>query len=121
MDSNAIGYLSEYKIATALMEHGHYVSMPLNNSSTYDMIAEINDNLYKIQVKGTIKKPPKNKNGIHINISRHRTYSKSEIDFIAIWVDYFKGFFFIRNQNQTSVVLHPEGKYKKYFNNFVVM
>lgn len=120
MDSNAIGCLSEYKIATALIERGYNVSMPLNPSSTYDMIAEIESKLYKIQVKGTTKKPCKNKRGVHVNIARHRKYSKSAIDFYAIWVDYFKGFFFLKNENQISVVLHPHGKHKNYFNTFVI-
>lgn len=120
MNSNEIGCYSEYRIAAALMAQGHQVSMPLNDSSVYDMIVEANSKLYKIQIKGTKKKPQPNRLGVHVNITRHRQYSKSEIDYYAIWVEYYEGFFFLKNENQNSVNLNPFGKYKHNFNTFVL-
>lgn len=120
MNSNDIGSYSEYRIAAALMAQGHKVSMPLHDSSVYDMIVEADSKLYKVQIKGTKKKPQPNRSGVHVSITRHRQYSKSEIDYFAIWVEYYQGFFFFKNENQKAVNLNPFGKYKDYFNTFVI-
>jgi len=100
MNSNDIGCYSEYRIASALMSQGYKISMPLNDSSVYDMIVDSGSKLYKIQIKGTTRKPQGNRRGVQVNITRNRKYSKTEIDFYAIWVEYYKGYFFLKNENQ---------------------
>jgi len=120
MNSNDIGCYSEYRIACALMSQGYKISMPLNDSSVYDMIVDSGSKLYKIQIKGTTRKPQGNRRGVQVNITRNRKYSKTEIDFYLIWVEYYKGYFFLKNENQSAVNLHPFGKYKQNFNTFVI-
>lgn len=120
MDVNIYGCLAEYKIAIELLKRGYQVSKPLTDSSVYDLIAEIDGKLIKIQVKSTSQKPKKNLNGIPINMTRHRRYSTKDVDYYALWVDYYDGFFFVKNINQVAIKLSPFGKYKQNFNNFAL-
>lgn len=118
MDVNLYGCLAEFKIAAELLKRGYQVSRPLADSSVYDLIADINGKLIKIQVKSTSKKPYENTTGVRIHVTRHRKYSTSEVDYYALWIDYYDGFFFIKNKNQTAFNINPFGKYKKNFNTF---
>lgn len=118
MDANLIGCMAEIKIASALLENGHQVSRPLADNCVYDLIAEIDKRLVKIQVKGTTKKP--NKYGVAVDLVRHRKYEKCDVDYYAVWVQHYDGFFFFKNNNQKAIRLNKDGKYKTKFNTFAL-
>lgn len=56
LSSHFIGEITEQQVALAFLKQGILVSKPLVQSSRYDFIVDINNKLYKIQVKtGTYK------------------------------------------------------------------
>ena len=56
LSSHFIGEITEQEVAIAFLKEGILVSKPLVQSSRYDFIVDINNKLYKIQVKtGTFK------------------------------------------------------------------
>ena len=78
--------------------------------------------LFKIQIKSTTKIPEKNSvTTIKVNLENSkRVYSKHNVDYFAIYVYDFDGFFIIKNKGKMqSVRLSMVGKYSKNFNNFV--
>lgn len=104
------------------MENGLRVSMPLLDSSPYDCIIELpNSKLKKIQIKSTSK--PIVPRGIHVTLhTTNRYYRLNEVDYFAIWVDVFKGFFIIKNKgNNSAFKFTRNGKYSKNFNNFAII
>jgi len=122
VDSNLLGCTAEYKFATMAMESGLKVSMPLLDSSPYDCIVELpNFDLKKIQIKSTAK--PEVPRGIHVTLHTYNRYYKlNEVDYFAIWVQAFNGFFIIKNTGTNSAFkLTRHGKYSNNFNNFAVI
>ena len=56
LSSHFIGEITEQQVAVEFLKLGVLISKPLVQSSKYDFVADINHNLYKIQVKtGTFK------------------------------------------------------------------
>ena len=56
LSTHFIGEITEQQVALEFLKQGILLSKPLVQSSRYDFIADINHNLYKIQVKtGTLK------------------------------------------------------------------
>lgn len=56
LSSHFIGEITEQQVALEFLKQGILISKPLVQSSRYDFIADINNHLYKIQVKtGTYK------------------------------------------------------------------
>jgi hypothetical protein len=112
VDANQKGCLAEYRFALE-------VSMPLLPSSSYDCIVETNGVLYKIQVKSTNSRSKDNK-GVHIKIRRQEgDYPLKLVDYFAIWVNEFQGFFIFKNDGKLKVKrLNLSGANKIYFNNF---
>ena len=51
LSSHFIGEITEQEVALAFLKQGILLSKPLVQSSRYDFIADINNKLYKIQVK----------------------------------------------------------------------
>ncbi len=94
MNTKELGNLTELQCITRLYELGCSVSIPFGNSDKYDAIIDINDTLYKIQIKhGNIHIDElgeedylkfncywqgHNRNGYSRNL-----YKKNEIDFFA--------------------------------------
>ena len=89
LNSHFIGEITEQQVATEFLKLGILVSKPLVQSSRYDFIVDINNRLYKIQVKtGTFKEDAylefatstshTNTKGT-LNIS----YSETDVDFFA--------------------------------------
>mgnify|MGYP001256135065 FL=1 len=104
------------------MENGLFVSMPLLDSSPYDCIIELpNCNLRKIQIKSTAK--PEVPRGIHVTLhTNNRYYKLNEVDYFAIWVAVFNGFFIIKNTGTNSAFKFTRyGKYSNNFNNFAII
>tara|TARA_A100001201_G_scaffold37890_3_gene39812 strand:+ start:8523 stop:8894 length:372 start_codon:yes stop_codon:yes gene_type:complete len=122
VNSNLLGCTAEYKFATMAMENGLFVSMPLLDSSPYDCIIELpNYNLRKIQIKSTAK--PEVPRGIHVTLhTNNRYYKLNEVDYFAIWVAVFNGFFIIKNTGTNSAFKFTRnGKYSNNFNNFAII
>lgn len=104
------------------MESGLKVSMPLLDSSPYDCIVELpNFELRKIQIKATEKKIVPG--GIHITLHTYnRYYTLDEVDYFAIWVQVYNGFFIIKNTGTNSAFRFTrDGKYSNNFNNFAII
>lgn len=57
MNTNSIGSVSELAVAKALMERGNIVSFVFGMSQPYDLVVDIDNKLYKVEVKtGRLKK-----------------------------------------------------------------
>ena len=121
MDQGRFGAHAEYLFAVKCMERGYDVSMPLKHTSIYDMIIDTGDRLIKVQVKASAQPPREQQKSVNVMIykSNNQMYKVGEIDFIALYVHEFQGFFIFKyDQPKKSYRVHPEGKYKKHFNNF---
>lgn len=84
------GKTTELQVATAFINKGYQVSQPLVTDSRYDFIVDINNKLYRIQVKTSKEK----ENGAyiefatstsHTNTQRtiNHSYTNKEIDYFA--------------------------------------
>ena len=96
--------------------------MPLSPTSIYDCIVDNGEDLFKIQIKSTIRVPEKeNLTAIHIPLQNNkRIYDKRNVDYFAVYVTLYDGFFIFKNVgNMQSVRLSLVGKYSTNFNNFV--
>ncbi len=122
MNNNQRGCFSEYLFATECIKRGYQVSMPLSPASIYDCIVDNGEDLFKIQIKSTIRVPEKeNLTAIHIPLQNNkRIYDKGNVDYFAVYVTLYDGFFIFKNVgNMQSVRLSLVGKYSTNFNNFV--
>lgn len=122
MNNNQRGCFSEYLFATECIKRGYQVSMPLSPASIYDCIVDNGVDLFKIQIKSTIRTPEKeNLTTIHVPLQNNkRIYDKGNVDYFAVYVTLYDGFFIFKNfGNMQSVRLSLVGKYSKNFNNFV--
>jgi hypothetical protein len=120
MNNNQRGCLAEYLFATVAMQNGFNVSMPLLDASPYDSIIEKDNKLYKIQIKHVSKDRKRRRNDVQIVLRRTDiAYKIEEVDFFAIYFEELDGFFVIKNTEQKSIRLSPDGIYKNKFNNFV--
>ena len=117
MDINRKGCLAEYHFATECIKRGIDVSFPLLDSSIYDCIIDYNGRLLKIQVKSSSKLPRGNRKSVQVPF--HGKYPKDKVDYFAIYVDLYKGFFIFPNDGiQQAIRLSTENKHSKYYNNF---
>lgn len=119
MDINIVGCTAEYRFAVMAMENGLRVSMPLLDSSPYDAIVETPNGLRKIQIKSTAQKIVNN--AVALTIKRTGDpYTIADVDYFAIWIDVFKGFYIIPNngtQRRFKFTINGK-KYSNNFNNF---
>ena len=89
LNTHFIGEITEQQVAIEFLKLGIQVSKPLVQCSRYDFIIDVNNNLYKIQVKtGTLKEDSYIEfatSTSHTNtkgtINSH--YAENEIDFFA--------------------------------------
>lgn len=122
MDRNQLGCLAEYKFSVKAIEEGFNVSMPLLDSSPYDCIIERDLKLYKIQIKNVSPERKFNRDSIHLVLRRTTDfYTKEEVDYFAVYIMVYEGFFIIPNYQQRSIRLSIDGKYKDNFNNFALI
>jgi len=122
LNNNQRGCFSEYLFATECIKRGYQISMPLCPASIYDCIVDNGVDLFKIQIKSTIRTPEKeNLTTIHVPLQNNkRIYDKGSVDYFAVYVTLYDGFFIFKNNgNMQSVRLSLVGKYSKNFNNFV--
>lgn len=116
VDSNTKGCIAEYNFGIECLKRGIIVSFPILDSCVYDCIADTGNTIYKIQIKSTGKVVEKNRSTIQANW--HTTYSISDVDYFAVWVEMYNGFFIFRNIGQQSIRLSLNNENSKYFNNF---
>lgn len=89
LNSHFIGEITEQQVALEFLKLGYLVSKPLVTSSRYDFVVDINNKLYKIQVKtGTLKEDSYiefSTSTSHTNTkgTKNLTYSEDEVDFFA--------------------------------------
>jgi hypothetical protein len=122
LNNNQRGCFSEYLFATECIKRGYQVSMPLSPASIYDCIVDNGVDLFKIQIKSTIRTPEKeNLTTIHVPLQNNkRIYDQGNVDYFAVYVTLYDGFFIFKNfGNMQSVRLSLVGKYSTNFNNFV--
>lgn len=89
--SNNYGISQELLVLSILSQYGT-VSIPYGNSARYDCIFECNEHFYRIQIKSlniledgdTIVVPMRN---VHPTKGIKKTYTKEQVDFIAIAYD----------------------------------
>lgn len=117
MDSNTRGCIAEHKFGIECLKRGIIVSFPMLDSSLYDCIADTGKNIYRIQIKSTGKKIQEHRKTIHTNW--HHKYSIQDVDYFAVWVEIFDGFFIFKNDGERlSIRLSLENTNSKFFNNF---
>lgn len=93
LSSHFIGEITEQEVALAFLRQGILLSKPLVQSSRYDLIADINHHLYKIQVKtGTFKEDAYLEfatSTSHTNTqgTLNLSYSSDDVDFFATMYD----------------------------------
>lgn len=95
--------------------------MPLLDSSLYDCIVDTGNQLYRVQIKSTTKKPDKTHHtSVHVPLQNNKkNYDKNKIDFFAVWCDFYSGFFIFKNTGKMqSIRLSKTGRNKIFFNNF---
>lgn len=93
LSTHFIGEITEQQVAIEFLKLGIQVSKPLVQSSKYDFIIDVNNHLYKVQVKtGTLKEDSyiefatatshtNTKGTVNLN------YSKEDVDFFATMYD----------------------------------
>ena len=91
LTSKQKGNLTELQCLSAFVEYGCGVSIPYGDNSKYDFIADIDGQLFKIQVKTSSLK---DENAIkfscrttHVNCKgiKNERYSSNEVDFFATY------------------------------------
>ena len=89
LNSHFIGEITEQQVVLAFLKQGILLSKPLVQSSRYDFIADINNKLYKIQVKtGNFKENSYLEfatSTSHTNTqgTLNLSYSEKDVDFFA--------------------------------------
>ena len=119
MDSTVLGCLAEYLFCVECLKRDINVSMPLSPGSVYDVVVESKGVLLKVQVKSHQTGLHDNKNPVKVNFTSKRKYNTEEVDFFAIYVKKFNGFFIFRNNGERrSIRLSLTNKNSNFFNNF---
>ena len=86
VNSKTIGDLAELEVACDLAKQGYIVSRPLSDNATYDLIADINGRLLRVQVKARAER----NNAVAVELrSCMRNYvymyEKSDWDILAVY------------------------------------
>ena len=92
MNCNYQGAITETQIILECLKHEIEISIPYGNKARYDLIMDINHNLYRVQIKTSrVARTQGNAFTFNcysvVNGTKHR-YTKKEIDYFAtIWED----------------------------------
>lgn len=89
LSSHFKGKITELQVAEAFLKLGYQVSLPLLADARYDLIVDINNKLYKIQVKSSTLS--KNKDYFAFSTSSSHTNTKCTINksYSLHDIDYF--------------------------------
>lgn len=89
LSSHFIGEITEQEVALEFLKLGILISKPLVQSSRYDFIADINNHLYKIQVKTCTER----ENGSYFDFATSTSHTNTQgtlnISYTADDVDFF--------------------------------
>lgn len=125
MDSNLKGSVTELNVMTSFMENGYCVSVPYGNYSHYDFVADINDNLIRIQCK-TAYKTKENTYKVLFNCSRRtRTgikkffYTNKDVDYFATFVEGNCYLFDVGVQKSKTINITNEDSKQYLFENVI--
>ena len=90
LQSKQKGNLTELQCITAFYELGYTVSIPYGENSRYDLIADINGELIKVQVKSSrVKKDEEaikfacRSTNVNTQGTTYQRYTKQQIDYFA--------------------------------------
>ena len=89
LSSHFIGEITEQEVALEFLKLGILISKPLVQSSRYDFIADVNNRLYKIQVKTCTEKEGGNYFDFATSTSHTNTQGTLNISYTADDVDFF--------------------------------
>ena len=117
VDNNARGCFAEYQFGIECLKRGIVVSYPLLDACVYDCIADTGQDIFRIQIKSTAKDIQENRNTVQANW--HTSYSTDDVDYFAVYVSIFEGFFIFKNNGQQqSIRVSLTNENSKFFNNF---
>ena len=103
MDSNARGCFAEYLFGVECLKRGIIISFPILDSCVYDCVADTGKNVYKIQIKYSGKNFIKHRKTIQCNW--HQSYDLQDVQYFAVYVEIYKGFFIFRNNGRRKCIL----------------
>lgn len=89
LSSHFIGEITEQKVALEFLKLGILVSKPLVQSSKYDFVVDINNKLYKIQVKTSTMKEDNSYFEFATSTSHTNTKGTLNLHYAPEDVDYF--------------------------------
>ena len=89
LSTHAKGVVTELAVQQAFIKHGFGVSVPVLPTSKYDMIADIDGNLFKVQIKTAKKLPDSDGFMIRTKSTRTHRYGVSVVKYTADEVDMF--------------------------------
>lgn len=89
LSSHFIGEITEQEVALEFLKLGILISKPLVQSSRYDFIADVNNHLYKIQVKTCTEREAGNYFDFATSTSHTNTQGTLNISYSANDVDFF--------------------------------
>lgn len=89
LSSHFIGEITEQEVALEFLKLGILISKPLVQSSRYDFIADVNNHLYKIQVKTCTEREGGNYFDFATSTSHTNTQGTLNISYTADDVDFF--------------------------------
>jgi hypothetical protein len=118
------GYILEMEFALECMRRGAQVSQPIGDNAHYDLIVEVANTLYKVQIKSaSIDKEDQNKYWINTTrkvpqvsgaSSKSIPYTKEEIDIIVGFAK-DKWYFFSDVENMPSMAtVYPSSSKDSY-------
>lgn len=91
MEKKTKGSVAEQKVILALIEKNIVVSIPIGNNDAYDLIADVNGRLYRIQVKsaylsnkGRIESAGSRRSLTNSRTIKHRWYKKEDFEVAVI-------------------------------------
>ena len=93
LDSKHYGALTELQVMTYLFGLGYQVSIPYGDNARYDFILDINNKLYKIQVKSArmedegVYKIDCSRMRVNRNRNIRKHYTNEEVDFFATMIN----------------------------------
>lgn len=93
LSSHFIGEITEQQVALEFLKLGILVSKPLVQSSRYDFIADVNNHLYKIQVKTCTERESGSYFDFATSTSHTNTQGTLNISYTADDVDFFATFY----------------------------
>lgn len=100
LSSHFIGEITEQKVALEFLKLGILISKPLVQSSRYDFIADVNNHLYKIQVKTCTEREDGSYFDFATCTSHTNTQGTLNISYSADDVDFFA----TMNNNQCYLI-----------------